>query len=386
MGIDVPMNPKIAVTVVVLFLLSVVLFLLFNVGNRDGRVAKSSESALASYKYEKVYRNEAYGTRSTHQTFDFWSHDESLDLITPLVILVHSGAFITGDKTNLEMVELAETISSAGFKVASINYQLIPKPASLESIKNAVKVRSIRESWKLKIIEAIQDINLAVRYFRYNSDEFMLDPDRIFLVGYSAGAIASLNAAFLDSDDFFEYFDTDDKLCLDCLEPDITSDFKVRGVVSIGGAMFDRMAIDKYDNETSVLFIHGENDKMVSLYTDEPFNEYTDEDIDESLDFIINEFSLRHTTGEQEQEAWIFSSGIRLNIPKFYLQTLQSHLFPELHGPQVLQRRMKRNGIKSNIRIIKDSGHNLFYTERGTSSRNFGPVQRYILQFLNENQ
>ena len=42
------------------------------------------------------------------------------------------------------------------------------------------------------VYRGIQDVRAAVRYFRANADELGIDPNRIYLIGNSAGAILSL--------------------------------------------------------------------------------------------------------------------------------------------------------------------------------------------------
>jgi acetyl esterase/lipase len=80
----------------------------------------------------------------------------------PLVIWVHGGAFLAGDKASCPAVRLA----SAGYAVASINYRL-----SGEALFPA----------------QIEDCKAAVRWLRAHAKEKGLDPDRFGAWGSSAG-------------------------------------------------------------------------------------------------------------------------------------------------------------------------------------------------------
>ncbi|MFN8643067.1 MAG: alpha/beta hydrolase [Candidatus Binatia bacterium] len=84
----------------------------------------------------------------------------------PLVIYVHGGGFGRGDKnTSTARAYMAEMVSR-GFVGASVNYRLAPSsgfPAMLE------------------------DVKCAVRYFRANSSTYRVDPNRIGIMGSSAG-------------------------------------------------------------------------------------------------------------------------------------------------------------------------------------------------------
>ncbi len=84
----------------------------------------------------------------------------------PLVINLHGGAFIAGDADTLD-TQSDRISKSWGVNVAAVNYSLL---------KNGIE----REY----VIEEITD---TVRYFIENKDAYHVDPDNIFIMGYSAG-------------------------------------------------------------------------------------------------------------------------------------------------------------------------------------------------------
>jgi acetyl esterase len=80
-------------------------------------------------------------------------------------ILVHGGGWIAGDKQQY-ITYLFKPLADANFVWISINYRLAPKftfPAPAD------------------------DVELAIRYIRKNAVKFKIDPDRIALIGESAG-------------------------------------------------------------------------------------------------------------------------------------------------------------------------------------------------------
>jgi len=80
----------------------------------------------------------------------------------PVILYLHSGAWITGDRTGGPAIRQA----SRGYAVASIDYRLAPQytwPAQLE------------------------DCKAAVRWLRANAERYHLDPDRIGVFGTSSG-------------------------------------------------------------------------------------------------------------------------------------------------------------------------------------------------------
>lgn len=85
---------------------------------------------------------------------------------TPAVMYVHGGGWQMGDKGMLSMMPGPVELLQRGYLVASINYRLAPKytfPAMIE------------------------DCKCAVRYLRAHATQLQLDPDRIGVMGDSAG-------------------------------------------------------------------------------------------------------------------------------------------------------------------------------------------------------
>jgi acetyl esterase/lipase len=80
----------------------------------------------------------------------------------PVIIYLHSGAWITGDRTGGPAIRQA----SRGYAVASIEYRLAPQ-----------------YTWPAQI----EDCKAAVRWVRANAARFNLDPERIGVFGTSAG-------------------------------------------------------------------------------------------------------------------------------------------------------------------------------------------------------
>jgi acetyl esterase len=92
----------------------------------------------------------------------------------PAVILVHGGGWIRGDR-EFNVAPLFEPLSQAGFAWFSISYRLATDFLNLGA--------------------AVDDVSDAVAYVRKNAVKFNVDPNRIALVGESAGAhLASLAA------------------------------------------------------------------------------------------------------------------------------------------------------------------------------------------------
>jgi len=121
-----------------------------------------------------VYRDIAYGTASPSQKFDLYLPKGVVH--PPLVIWIHGGGFVFGDKAMLEFDDNAralQTLLSNGLAVAGLNYRLIDEA---------------------KFPAAGQDVKSAIRFLRASAATYGFDPTRFAAWGESAGAYLAVMA------------------------------------------------------------------------------------------------------------------------------------------------------------------------------------------------
>lgn len=106
----------------------------------------------------------AYASLSSAQKLDLYIPSGTGPF--PVIIIVHGGAFLMGDKAAGDATTGIDKLLSQGFAVASINYRL-----SGEAIAPA----------------QIQDVKAAVRFLRANVAQYNLDPQNFGAWGGSAG-------------------------------------------------------------------------------------------------------------------------------------------------------------------------------------------------------
>jgi acetyl esterase/lipase len=95
--------------------------------------------------------------------------------VCPVILWIHGGALITGNREMLFREQL-ERYLKAGYAVISIDYRLAPET---------------------KIAFIIEDLQDAHKWVREKGPElFMIDPDRIAVIGHSAGGYLTLMAGF----------------------------------------------------------------------------------------------------------------------------------------------------------------------------------------------
>lgn len=98
----------------------------------------------------------------------------------PAVIIVHGGGWVRGDRRT-DVQPLFQPLERAGFAWFSISYRLVNNSSSVASM--------------LFLGQAVDDVKKAIAHVKTNAAEYKIDPDRIALMGESAGAqLASLAA------------------------------------------------------------------------------------------------------------------------------------------------------------------------------------------------
>ncbi len=122
----------------------------------------------------------------------------------PLVVMIHGGSWRAGDKDSYKHTILWFT--GMGYAAATINYRLANAP------KNVFPA-------------AVQDIRCAIRWLRANAQSYSIDPKRVAVVGFSAGAHL---AAMLGTADNVQGLDSPD-----C--PVTSPSVKVQAVVAYSG-------------------------------------------------------------------------------------------------------------------------------------------------------
>jgi len=121
-----------------------------------------------------TFINETYGSH-TRNTFDIWlAYSEHP---TPLVIYIHGGGFVGGDKSRYYDSEDWIRFLEAGVSVATINYRFMNEPP-------------------YGILASMKDSKHCLQYIRYNAEKYNIDKNKIACSGGSAGAGTSLWLAF----------------------------------------------------------------------------------------------------------------------------------------------------------------------------------------------
>lgn len=119
---------------------------------------------IANGKYGSLERN----------VFDLWTPKTKKP--SPLVVFIHGGGFVNGDKDKLS-ANLLKRLLDSGIAVMAINYSLMPQHLYPQAYKDAAR---------------------AIQFARSNAKQWNLDKSKVSAMGSSAGGLTSLWIGFHD--------------------------------------------------------------------------------------------------------------------------------------------------------------------------------------------
>ena len=177
----------------------------------------------------------------------------------PLVMLVHGGAFYFGSKDDKSITQWCRHLASLGYVTASIDYRIGFLP-TMTSIGRAG-------------YRAVQDAHAAMRFLVSHQKEYGIDTSMLFVGGASAGAITTLNLAFMTNETRPEYthsgFLKSDLGDIDTCGNAIKCDFRIKGIIDMWGAMPDTSLLRGHN--IPILAFHGDADDIVPYDYNYPF-------------------------------------------------------------------------------------------------------------------
>lgn len=176
----------------------------------------------------------------------------------PLIILIHGGSFIHGNKNNL--YKEATSLAKRGFVTASINYRLGWN----------YKIHNGKKKWDstfyMAVYRAVQDSKAALRFLVHNASQYGIDTSWVFIGGGSAGAVTSLYTAYYTQTNW----DNDISwLCkklgnIDGASNTLTNVYTIKGIIDMWGGIADTTSISmEKAKHIAMLIFHGTADPIV---------------------------------------------------------------------------------------------------------------------------
>ncbi|MCX6888509.1 MAG: alpha/beta hydrolase [Verrucomicrobia bacterium] len=156
--------------------------------------APASEDTPAALKKVPVYpktvtvlKDVAYLGGTRKEKADIYSpldHDKAKPL--PGIIVIHGGGFNDGDKARGRELNISENLTLKGYVCMSINYKLRRTQGQV--------------TWP----QSVHDAKAAVRYLRKEAANLGVDPEKIGVIGCSAGCNLSMMLATTGPADGFD--------------------------------------------------------------------------------------------------------------------------------------------------------------------------------------
>lgn len=132
-------------------------------------------------QFKRYWLDVAYADQHPRQIMDIWLPDEG-DGPFPLVVFVHGGAWMFGNKRENTMPSLFKFMQQ-GYALACLQYRTAPE-----------------SHWPLPLY----DVRAAIRFLRANAEKYNLKADKIALLGNSAGGQISNVVAALNGRDIMK--------------------------------------------------------------------------------------------------------------------------------------------------------------------------------------
>ncbi len=140
---------------------------------KSGQASSGKGESKAAALPVPDHKDVSYGAHERN-VFDLWL--AKTDKLAPLVVFIHGGGFVGGDKSKLDREALQRALA-AGTSVMAINYRF-RQHAPIQDI--------------------LRDAARAIQFVRLNAAKYKLDPKRTGCFGGSAGAGTSLWLAVHD--------------------------------------------------------------------------------------------------------------------------------------------------------------------------------------------
>lgn len=183
----------------------------------------------------------------------------------PAVVIIHGGGWTTGDKGAAREINIGTNLALCGYVGLSINYVLA-----------STNLNTGKPTWP----QNLHDCKTAVRWLRKNAERLQVDPDRIGVIGGSAGGhLAAMLAVTgeqdgLDPQGPYGEFSCRVQCAVDLYGPaDLSDRTASLALAMLGKSRADapelyRAAspvtyVDKHD--PPILILHGTADKTVDL-------------------------------------------------------------------------------------------------------------------------
>jgi len=220
-----------------------------------------------------------HNTQNRNLSMDIFQPRNDNNASRPVIIFCFGGGFTQGNKSAADMRALAIAMTKKGYVTATMDYRL-----GINLFDEGASKRAV--------YRGIQDSRSAIRFFRndaVSNNTYRINPNQVFLAGYSAGGFIALHNIYLDQENErpsstraiqyrysqnsifgFSNFNIPDLGCLDCAGNNQNLSGKANAAISFAGALGELSYIQGNTDAPALLF-HSSNDNTVPFNTGVPY-------------------------------------------------------------------------------------------------------------------
>lgn len=218
----------------------------------SGQAANSFLHPDYTYDQLSVRQNIPYhatpvkGIHNKFHLFDWYEGQTDKRQLRPLVIMMHGGGFKLGSKSTDSTPFIARAFAQMGYPCASINYRRSKK-------RPLARFEDLAEG----CFDALEDLQLAIRFFKQHWQEYRIDTNRIILAGNSAGGMMALHAVYSSRFELGQFIKKENSHLLDkSHNPE-----NIFAVINFWGAIYDTSWLK--NSRVPIMTIHGGKDRVV---------------------------------------------------------------------------------------------------------------------------
>ena len=186
---------------------------------------------------------------------DVYEPENDSSLLRPLIIWLHGGGFKYGNKKTGGIPLWCREFAKRGYVCVAINYSL-SKKRPLKRFPDLVE----------GCADAINNLQLAIDFFKQNRNKYRIDTNMIIAAGNSAGAITALHAVYSSP---YELMHLINRPGADTLST-VHNPAHIAAIVSFWGALFDSSWLK--NAKVPIVLVHGTKDKIVRFDHKGPIN------------------------------------------------------------------------------------------------------------------
>jgi len=190
------------------------------------------------------YALNAHPNEKKSWLFDLYRPKDDGSSPRPLIIWMHGGGFKFGTKEAKGIQLWSKSFAQRGYVCVAINYRLSKKNPLFDF-----------DEFKKSCYNGVQDVKMAVEYFKLHHMEYNIDTNKIILAGNSAGGLIALQATYSTDAELAKMADVADT------SANKQGLLKIAGVINFWGGIFD---LDWLKNaRVPIVSVLGSKDNLV---------------------------------------------------------------------------------------------------------------------------